>query len=59
VYVFGPPGYVSQRYGSEAPHPDPFQNVTDPNTAFLDSLPVLHCFFKITCLIEPTWPVII
>jgi hypothetical protein len=31
-YVFGPPGSVSQRYGSEDldPHPDLYQNVTDP-----------------------------
>ncbi len=30
-YVFGPPGSVCQRYGSEEqdPHPDPYQNVTD------------------------------
>ncbi len=36
LYVFGPPGSasrsVSQRYGSEDPdpHPDPYQNITDP-----------------------------
>jgi hypothetical protein len=41
-YVFGPPGpaseSVSQSYGSEDPdqHPDPYQNVTDPQ----------HCFCK-------------
>ncbi len=33
-YVFWPPGSasgsVSQRYGSEDPHPDPCQHVTDP-----------------------------
>ncbi len=35
-YVFGPlgsaSGYVRQRYGSEDPdpHPDPYQNDTDP-----------------------------
>jgi hypothetical protein len=32
--LFGPPGSasgsVNQRYGSEDPHPDPYQNVTDP-----------------------------
>jgi hypothetical protein len=31
---FGPTGSASvsvcQRYGSEDPHPDPYQNVTDP-----------------------------
>jgi hypothetical protein len=33
-HPFGPPGSTSgsvrQRYGSEDPHPDPYQNVTDP-----------------------------
>jgi hypothetical protein len=33
-YVFGLPGSaswsVSQRYGSENPHPNPYQNLTDP-----------------------------
>ncbi len=29
-YVFGPPRSVSQRYGSEDPHLDPYQNVMDP-----------------------------
>ncbi len=35
-YVFGPPGSVSvsQRYGSEDPHTDPYQNVTDPQHWF-------------------------
>ncbi len=36
--VFGPPGSaygsVSQRYGSEDPHPDPYQNVMDPQLWF-------------------------
>ncbi len=31
-YVLGPPGSVSQKYGSEDPHPNPYQNVTDPQT---------------------------
>ncbi len=38
-YVFGPPesvtGSVSQRYGSEDPHPDPYQNVRDPQHCFI------------------------
>jgi hypothetical protein len=33
-YVFEPvgssSGSVSQKYGAEDPHPDPYQNVTDP-----------------------------
>jgi hypothetical protein len=28
-------GSVNQRYGSEDPHPDPYQNVTDPEHCFL------------------------
>ena len=28
-------GSVCQRYGSEDPHPDPYQNVTDPELGYL------------------------
>jgi hypothetical protein len=34
-------GSVSQRYGSEDPHPDPYQNVTDPQHCIEDSPEIL------------------
>ncbi len=47
-YVFGPPGSVRQRYGSEDPdpHPDPYQNFTDLQHCFWlyeDEVPLLKC----------------
>jgi hypothetical protein len=49
---FGHPGSasgsVSQRYGSEYPHPDLYQNVTDPQRWFGGELETSMCFLLIS-----------
>jgi hypothetical protein len=43
-YVFGHPGsaFVIQMCGSEDPHPDPYQDVTDPQHCCIELLSLTH-----------------